>query len=130
MKNNPKTTKRKSKEVDAEKEIAPLVIDGSFTYQLTISGTGYSIDMGERNMQNDLCAILIAKTVSERMKTDFGVYKQQAKTKEQKAEFDFKLNNLSRSISSLGDIGENMLLTLLMKAQKPSEANNSEDITV
>jgi len=121
----PTTGKCKSKQVENNEAIAdqnevfePIVITGTFNYIITLNENEYTIDAGERSIQNDLCAILLAKDITEKVKTDMNIASKSGLDKKALVFINNRLNMLGKSYLSLKAIGEDILATMLAMVQK------------
>lgn len=97
----------------------PLVLKGTIEYTITVYDDHYTLDTGKRSMQNDLCAILYAKDITEKIQVDFKIMKEDKNIKgSSKNHTKSRLDKLIHSSYSLTSIATDIIMTILSRPQK------------
>jgi len=101
------------------KKPEPIVLKGTIDYTITVYDDHYTLDAGKRSMQNDLCAILYAKDITEKIQVDFKLMKEDKNIKgSAKTHTKSRLDKLIHSSYSLTSIATDIIMTILARSQK------------
>ena len=93
----------------------PLVIEGTIGYKFTLDVDNDKIGIEwETSIGNDLAAILIARELSARVKSDIEQFKKKGLIpKADKEKINKRLDKVTNSIMSLGIISNDMIAAVL-----------------
>lgn len=98
-----------------------LVIDGNFTYQIVISGEGYTLDTPS-TINNDVAAMLHSRSVVEMIKKDAEITKKSPMFKmfdaKQKKQYNDRYNKLIHAAYILGALSGELLMKAMYASDK------------